>query len=225
MTLTSGETIPTSGTMEMSPTDDDGPAATDQRGGRFRVNSSRAAQLLRLRTPDLDSAALPVPQPHGAASPSIANIFSTSSHAMDITRYPEAFGPYRYRLTVEISDPNHKPNAGHLAVVMLNPATIHEDQDLIVKPNGTRKNLIRLAQQNGYHTLTELDLFAYRSPDRTSLNRAIRQLRIDPSTRSVRTTTAPYPRWSRRPTESSAPGAGFPTNPHSPNVLPKWNSC
>ena len=108
---------------------------------------------------------------------------------------------------------------------MLNPATIHEDQDLIVKPNGTRKNLIRLAQQNGYHTLTELDLFAYRSPDRTSLNRAIRQLRIDPSTRSVRTTTAPYPRWSRRPTESSAPGAGFPTNPHSPNVLPKWNSC
>ena len=99
---------------------------------------------------------------------------------MNITRYPEAFGPYRYRLTVEISAPNHLPNAGHLVVVMLNPATIQEEQDLIIKPNGTRKNLIRFAERNGYHTLTELDLFAYRSPDRTRLNRAIREQGIGP---------------------------------------------
>ena len=99
---------------------------------------------------------------------------------MNIARYPEEFGPYRYRLTVEISDPSREPNAGHLAVVMLNPATIHEDQDLVVKRQGTRANLIRLAQRHGYHTLTELDLFAYRSPDRKSLTRTIREQRIDP---------------------------------------------
>ena len=99
---------------------------------------------------------------------------------MNITRYPEEFGPYRYRLKVEVSDPNREPNAGHLAVVMLNPATIHEDQDLVVKRQGTRANLIRLAQQHGYHTLTELDLFAYRSPDKKLLNKAIHEQCVDP---------------------------------------------
>ena len=209
--------------MAMSLTDDDRPAATDQRGGRFRANAPRPGELSRPRTPDPDSAALPVPQPHHTVFPGFAKMSPTSSHAMNITRYPEAFGPYRYRLTVEVSNPNQKPNGGHLAVVMLNPATIYEDQDLIVKRRGTRANLIRLAQRYGYHTLTELDLFAYRSPDKKLLNAAIREQRIDPVGPENDTAIIENHLWGRH--NHRRLGAGFPTNPHSPNVLPKSNSC
>ena len=99
---------------------------------------------------------------------------------MNITRYPEAFGSYRYRLTAALRDPDHQPNNGHLVVVMFNPATIHEEQDLIVKPTGTRRRLINLATSGHYHTLSEVNLFAYRSPKNTTLATEIREHRVDP---------------------------------------------
>ena len=99
---------------------------------------------------------------------------------MNITRYPDAFGPYRYRLTAALRDPDHQPNNGHLVVVMFNPATIHEEQDLIVKPTGTRRRLINLATSGHYHTLSEVNLFAYRSPKNTTLTTEICEHRVDP---------------------------------------------
>ena len=58
---------------------------------------------------------------------------------------------------------------------MLNPATTQEKQDLIVKPRGTRNRLIKLARDSNYRTLTEVSLFAYRSPTKRQLERAVRE--------------------------------------------------
>lgn len=99
---------------------------------------------------------------------------------MNISRYPEAFGQYRYTLTVKLADPHHERNNGHLVVVMRNPATDREDEDLIAKPVGTRHRLIRFASDNHYRTLTELNLFAYRSPKKRLLAKAIRDDGIEP---------------------------------------------
>ena len=96
-----------------------------------------------------------------------------------IARCPEVFGSYRYRLTVALSDPDREANSGHLAVVMLNPATVHEETDLVLKPRGARRRLVKLATNERHHTVTELDLFAYRCPDRGLLNRALRERGVD----------------------------------------------
>lgn len=97
-----------------------------------------------------------------------------------ITRHPEQFEDYRYRLTVEFTEQDDKPHRGNLVVVMFNPATIQEEEDLIVKPHGTRNRLIRLALDGNYRTMTELELFAYRAPKKKDLTRATREKGIDP---------------------------------------------
>ena len=99
---------------------------------------------------------------------------------MNISRYPEAFGPYRYTLTVEFDDRHREPNNGHLVVVMRNPATVLEDEDLVIKPRGTRHRLTRFASDNHYRALTELNLFAYRSPEKPLLAKAVRDDGIEP---------------------------------------------
>lgn len=85
------------------------------------------------------------------------------------------FGVYRYRLTVEFTEQDHESNRGHLVVIMLNPATIQEEQDLIVKPRGTRNRLIKLARDNNYRAMTEVNLFAYRSPKKEQFEKAVRE--------------------------------------------------
>ena len=106
--------------------------------------------------------------------------FPNARHAMNISRYPEAFEPYRYALTVEFADRNRGPNNGHLIVIMHNPATIHEGEDLILKRSGTRRRLVKFASDNQYRALTELNLFAYRSPKKTLLAKAVRDDGIEP---------------------------------------------
>ena len=94
---------------------------------------------------------------------------------MKITRYPQTFGDYRYRLTVEFTEQERESNRGHLVVVMFNPATTQEKQDLIVKPRGTRNRLIKLARDGNYRTMTEVNLFAYRSPKKQQLEKTVRE--------------------------------------------------
>ena len=98
---------------------------------------------------------------------------------MHITRYPAAFGPYRYQLRVEFTDPHRDSGDGHLVVVMLSPATVKEEEDLIAKPGGTRRRLINFASDEHYHIVTEVNLFAYRSPKRTLLAKAVQQPSFD----------------------------------------------
>ena len=93
---------------------------------------------------------------------------------MKITRYPEEFGAYRYRLKVELFDQDERRNKGNLVVVMLNPATTHEERDLEVEGHRTRQRLIKLARDGGYKAMIEVNLFAYRSPNREDLLRVVR---------------------------------------------------
>ena len=99
---------------------------------------------------------------------------------MNITRYPEAFGPYRYRLTVEFTGPHHDSSNGHLVVVMFSPATVNEEEDLIAKPRGTRRKLINFARDNDYRTLTEVNLFAYRLPRKALRAKTVQEPNFDP---------------------------------------------
>ena len=87
---------------------------------------------------------------------------------MKITRYPEEFGQHRYRLTVEFTDQGREFNRGNLVVVLFNPATIREEDDLLAKSR-TRRRLIKLAKDGKYRTMTEVELFAYRSPNKKDL--------------------------------------------------------
>ena len=83
-------------------------------------------------------------------------------------------------LTVEFTEQDHDGNRGNLVVVLFNPATTQEEEDLIVKPHGTRNRLVRLAMDDNYRTMTELELFAYRSPKKKDLTRVCREQGVDP---------------------------------------------
>ena len=98
---------------------------------------------------------------------------------MKITRYPEEFGHHRYRLTVDFTDQDGQFNRGNLVVVLFNPATIREEDDLLVKSQ-TRRRLINLARDGKYRTMTELELFAYRSRKKRDLVSAVQERGIDP---------------------------------------------
>ncbi len=98
---------------------------------------------------------------------------------MRITRYPEEFGQHRYRLTVEFTDQEHEFDRGNLVVVLFNPATIREEDDLLVKSQ-TRRRLINLARDGKYRTMTELELFAYRSRKKKDLVSAVQERGADP---------------------------------------------
>ena len=99
---------------------------------------------------------------------------------MNITRCPEEFGDYRYSLRVEFTDQDDRRHAGHLTVIMLNPATTQEERDLTAEGHHTRGRLIKLAKEGGYGTMTEVNLFAYRCGRKEELLRAVRQQGIDP---------------------------------------------
>jgi len=96
-----------------------------------------------------------------------------------ITRYPEEVGPHRYRLTVEFTDQEPEFSRGNLVVVLFNPATIREQDDLLVKSQ-TRRRLINFAKGGEYRKLTELELFAYRSRKKKDLVSAVEECGIDP---------------------------------------------
>ncbi len=98
---------------------------------------------------------------------------------MKITRYPEEFGQHRYRLTVEFTDQGREFNRGNLVVVLFNPATIREEDDLLAKSR-TRRRLIKLAKDGKYRTMTEVELFAYRSPNKKDLAREVQERGVDP---------------------------------------------
>ena len=98
---------------------------------------------------------------------------------MKITRYPEEFGQHRYRLTVDFTDQDGQFNRGNLVVILFNPATIREEDDLLVKSQ-TRRRLINLARDGKYRTMTELELFAYRSRKKRDLVSAVQERGIDP---------------------------------------------
>ena len=99
---------------------------------------------------------------------------------MNITRYPVEFGDYRYRLTVEFTNHDDRRNRGNLLVIMLNPATAQEERDLTVKGHHTRQRLIKLAKDDGYRGMTEVNLFAYRCGKKEDLLRAVQDRDIDP---------------------------------------------
>ena len=92
---------------------------------------------------------------------------------MNITRYPERFGDYRYRLSVEFTDQDDEYNGGNLVFIMRNPATVLEESDL-TDGSPTRRRLIKFARDGRYKAMTEVNLFAYRSADREELLRAAR---------------------------------------------------
>ena len=98
---------------------------------------------------------------------------------MKITRYPQEFVQHRYRLTVEFTDQNRRLNRGNLVVVLFNPATIREEDDLLAKSQ-TRRRLIKFARDGKYRTMTEVELFAYRSRNKKDLAIAVRERGIDP---------------------------------------------
>ena len=99
---------------------------------------------------------------------------------MNITRYPKDFGDYRYSLRVELTDQDAQHHRGNLLVIMLNPATTQEERDLTVKGHHTRQRLIKLAKDDGYRAMTEVNLFAYRAPEKAELLRAVQGQGIDP---------------------------------------------
>ena len=98
---------------------------------------------------------------------------------MKITRYPEEFGSYRYRLRVEFTDPDDEHNPGNLVVVMFNPATVREDSDLTAGGH-TRRRLFNFARDGGYRSMTEVNLFAYRARKKEELLNAVRDQGISP---------------------------------------------
>ena len=97
---------------------------------------------------------------------------------MKITRCPEQFGSYRYRLTVEFTDQDAPDNRGNLVVIMFNPATTQEESDLSTGSQ-TRRRLIKFARLQGYKAITEVNLFAYRAPNRPELLKVMRNPAID----------------------------------------------
>ena len=80
---------------------------------------------------------------------------------MNITRYPEDFGPDRYSLRIDHLELAGKDDCGELVFVMFNPATTVEERDLSVGSQ-TRRRCIRFAKSHGYGSLTEVNLFAFR---------------------------------------------------------------
>ena len=98
---------------------------------------------------------------------------------MNITRYPETFGIYRYSLRVEFTEQDDEFNRGNLVVVLFNPATVREEDDLLAKSQ-TRRRLIKLAKDGKYRTMTEVELFAYRSPNKKDLASAVQERGVDP---------------------------------------------
>ena len=94
---------------------------------------------------------------------------------MKITRYPEDFGGYRYSLKVEFSCQHTRHNQGNLVVVMLNPATIQEERDLKAEGHHTRQRLIKLARDEEFGAMIEVNLFAHRSPKREDLLTVLRE--------------------------------------------------
>ena len=93
---------------------------------------------------------------------------------MNITRYPEEFGDYRYRLKVEFSSMEVQYSRGELVVIMLNPATIQKARDLTTEGHHTRQRLIKFARDGGYGAMIELNLFAHRSRKREDLIKVVR---------------------------------------------------
>ena len=96
---------------------------------------------------------------------------------MNITRYPEQFGSYRYRLTVEFTDQDAQDNRGNLVVVMSNPATTQEGSDLS-DGSHTRRRLIKFARREGYKAITEANLFVYRARNKPELLKVMRNAGI-----------------------------------------------
>ena len=92
---------------------------------------------------------------------------------MNITRYLEQFGSYRYRLRVEFTDQDTEYNHGTLVFIMFNPATIRKESDLTVGSR-TRRRCVKFAKGEGYKAMTEVNLFAYRSSDKADLLKVIR---------------------------------------------------
>ena len=68
---------------------------------------------------------------------------------MNITRYPEQFGSYRYRLRVEFTDQDGEFIHGTLVFVMFNPATIREESNLTAGSH-TRRRCLKFAKGQGY---------------------------------------------------------------------------
>jgi hypothetical protein len=91
-----------------------------------------------------------------------------------ITRYPEKFGDYRYRLRVEFTEQDDEFNRGNLVFVMRNPATVLEESDLS-SGSRTRRRLIKFARAGRYRTMTEVNLFAYRCPEMAELVKAVQE--------------------------------------------------
>ena len=98
---------------------------------------------------------------------------------MNTTRCPEEFGCYRYRLRVEGIELSGKEDRGGLVFIMFNPATTSEERDLETGGH-TRGRRIKLAKDEGYGSLTEVNLFAYRAPDKRALQRAVTEKKVDP---------------------------------------------
>lgn len=97
---------------------------------------------------------------------------------MKITRYPKEFGCYRYKLRVEEIDLSGKANRGEVVFVMFNPATTSEERDLGTGSH-TRRRCIKFARDEGYGSLTEVNLFAFRSPKKDDLYKAVIERNID----------------------------------------------
>ncbi len=92
---------------------------------------------------------------------------------MNITRYPEQFGSYRYRLRAEFTDQDTEYNHGTLVFIKFNPASIRKEPDLTVG-NRTRRRCVKFAKSEVYKAMTEVNLFAYRSSDKVDLLKVIR---------------------------------------------------
>ena len=97
---------------------------------------------------------------------------------MNTTRYPEEFGCYRYKLRVEGIYLSGKEDRGEIVFIMFNPATTSEERDLETGSH-TRGRCIKFARDEGYGSLTEVNLFAYRSPDKNALQKAVTEAGVD----------------------------------------------
>ena len=92
---------------------------------------------------------------------------------MNITRCPAEFGNYRYRLRVEFTEQDDEFNGGNLVFVTFNPAAVQEEFDLTTGSR-TRRWLIKFAREGWHRTMTEVNLFAYRSRNKEELLKAVR---------------------------------------------------
>ena len=103
---------------------------------------------------------------------------NTEDVTVNTTRCPEEFGCYRYKLRVEGIDLSGKENRGEVVFIMFNPATTSEERDLETGSH-TRGRCIKFAKDEGYGTLTEVNLFAYRAPCKTALQKAVTEEKVD----------------------------------------------